>query len=428
MKKILPCFLIVILTLTSVACGGNSTTSNENDSDNTSTETESSSDDKSESVEDSTEKKVIKIALQEDTTGGFQAAIDGFNDSQDEYEAEWVTMPNDSDQMRDQFNTSLSAGSSEYDVLSLDVVWAGDMAAAGYIEALDSYMKDAGRSMSDYNTGSMASGSYNAKQYTLPFYPDLGILFYRSDIVSEKDAQELESGDYTWAELLEMAEIYKGEEGTSAGLAFQAAQYEGLVCNLNEFTGGFEDIEEGLEIMKQAVTSDVTPTDILNYQESESCNSFINGESVFLRNWPYVWGSIATEGSISQDQVGIAPLPEGSCIGGWLLAINENSKNKEGAWALLDYMTSEEGQRIMSSITGNIPGYNALLDDAEVLAANELLSRPGFQIALENTIARPVSDNYSETSDAIQQAAHKFLSGSQELEATAEEIKTALGK
>jgi multiple sugar transport system substrate-binding protein len=99
--------------------------------------------------------------------------------------------------MREQILTSMQAGSSDYDVLSMDVVWAGEFAAAGYIEPIDQMMQADGLKISQFNAGSMTAGNYNAKQYTLPFFPDLGLLYFRKDIVSAEDAAKLVSGDYT---------------------------------------------------------------------------------------------------------------------------------------------------------------------------------------------------------------------------------------
>ena len=141
------------------------------------------------------EKTKISFAVQADSTPALETLVSTFNGSQDKYIVEIVEFTNDSSQMHDQLITSLSSGSSEYDVMSLDVVWAGEFAAAGYIEALDMLMDEAGLKIEDFNAGSMASGSYQGKQYTLPYFPDLGLLFYRSDIVSNEDAAKLESGD-----------------------------------------------------------------------------------------------------------------------------------------------------------------------------------------------------------------------------------------
>lgn len=368
----------------------------------------------------------LVFAAQGDSTPATQALLDAFNVSQEQYTAEWVDMTNDSGAMREQLITSLKAGSSEYDVLSLDVVWAGEFAAAGYIDPIDTYMKDSGLSVAQFNAGSMSSGKYSAKQYVLPFFPDVGFLYFRKDIVSEEDAAKLVDGSYTFADLLAMADTYKGQQDTTDGYAFQAAQYEGLVCNANEFTANWTDIRSGLETMKSFVDSDATPTDILNCQEGETHNSFANGQSVFARNWPYQWGTIQSEGSITTDQVDIAPLPGGGSVGGWLLAMNKNSANKEGAWELMKFIATGEGQKIFSTQGGYLPGFNETLEDAEVIASNELLSKPGFQKALTTSIARPVSSEYSKLSDDLQQAIHKYLSGAEELDATVTAVEAVL--
>lgn len=368
----------------------------------------------------------ITFAAQGDSTPGTKTLLDAFNASQKDYTVEWVDMTNDSGAMREQLITSLKAGSGEYDVLSLDVVWAGEFAAAGYIDPIDTYLRDDGLSIAQFNAGSMASGKYNAKQYVLPFFPDLGFLYFRKDIVSAEDAAKLTSGNYTHADLLGMAEKYKGEGGTTDGFVFQSKQYEGLVCNANEFTSNWKDIRGGLDIMKQFVDSSATPDDILNYTEGETHTSFINGNSVFARNWPYQWGVMISEGSVKPDQVDVAPLPGGGSVGGWLLAMNKNSANKDGAWALMKFIATDEGQKIFSINGGYLPGFNETLKDPDVIASNELLTKQGFQNALLTTIARPVSSEYSKVSDELQQAIHKYLSGSASLDDTVAAVDKAL--
>ena len=335
------------------------------------------------------ERKVIRFAAQGDSTPGTRAVLDAFNAAQDKYTVEWVEMTNDSGAMRDQMITSLRAGSSDYDILSLDVVWAAEFAAAGYIEPIDLYLRDARLSVALFNSGSMASGRYAGKQYVLPFFPDLGFLYFRKDIVSEEDAAKLMTGIYSSAYLLALAEKYKGQGGTADGFVYQSNKYEGLICNVNEFTDNFYNIRAGLEAMKQAADSAATPADILNYTEGETHNSFINGQSVFARNWPYQWGMIMTEGSIKADQVEVAPLPYGGSVGGWLLAMNANSANKDGAWEVIKFIATD-GQKELSLKGGYLPGFNAMMDDPDVVAGNALLSKEGFKNALGSTIARPV--------------------------------------
>ncbi|PLR96539.1 extracellular solute-binding protein [Bacillus sp. T33-2] len=379
--------------------------------------------------EKASETVTLKFAAQNDNTPATKQVIDEFNKSQDKYKVEWVEMTNNSGQMHDQLLTSLSSGSDEYDILSLDVVWAGEFAGAGYLEPIDARMKDAGLNKEDFNSGSMASGNYKGKQYTLPFFPDLGLLYYRKDIVSPEDAAKLDSGKYTYADLGAMAEKYTGQGGTKFGFLYQSNQYEGLTVNVTEFTKSFSDVKGGLEQMYAFTKAAWAPKDLLNFEEGETHTNFEQGNAVFARNWPYQFGRIkgAEDGvTVKVDQVGIAPLPNGGSVGGWLLSINKNSKNVDGAWEFVKFVAGKDGQKTMSTVGGYLPGFNALLEDQEVIKANDMLSYEGFKNALGNTIARPVSPEYSKVSDTIQVNGHKYLSSGQGLDEAVKAIEDAI--
>ncbi|PKM96247.1 MAG: ABC transporter substrate-binding protein [Firmicutes bacterium HGW-Firmicutes-1] len=372
-------------------------------------------------------KTTITIGFQADPVGGIQKVIEAFEVEYPQYDVEFANMTNDSAQMHDQLLNSLSASSGEYDVLAMDVVWAGEFAAAGYLEPVDTLLMDQGWKASDFNAGSMASGKYQGKNYALPFFPDLGFLYYRKDVVSPEDAAKLEAGTYTWEDLLAMSEKYVGQGGTKYGFVYQSKQYEGLICNLNEFSKNWTDVKGGLETMKAFTESSAMPEDILVYTEGETHASFTNKEAVFARNWPYMYGmAVADDTPIVVEEVGLAPLPNGGTVGGWLIGLNKNSDNLQGAKDFAVFLAGDGGQRIYSSTNASLPGMNSLLADEGIIAANTLLSNEGFKLALTKTIARPVVANYQEVSDKIQVAAHAYLSGSKTLEDAVKEIETAL--
>ncbi|WP_010098832.1 extracellular solute-binding protein [Ornithinibacillus scapharcae] len=421
MKFLKSLFFMVILfsALMLTACSDNG--------DNTQ-KTDNNDNKSGEDMKTTDEKVTIKFGAQNDNTPATQALIDAFNESQDQYVVEWDPLTNDSAQMHDQLLNSLNSGSSEYDVLSLDVVWAGEFAGAGFLEPIDLFMNESGLSKDQFNAGSMASGNYTGKQFTLPFFPDLGLLYYRNDIVSEEDAAKLDSGDYTYDDLYAMAEKYTGEAETKYGFLYQSKQYEGLTVNVTEFTNAFSDVQTGLETMYKFTTADFSPKDLLNYTEAEAHTNFEQGNAVFERNWPYQFGRIKGQEdgvTVSLEQVGIAPLPNGGSVGGWLLGINKNSENIEGAWTFIEFAAGEQGQKIMTTEGGYLPGFNALLEDEEVIAGNEMLSYPGFQQALANTLARPVSPDYNAVSNTIQVEAHKYLSSGEGLDTAATTIEQA---
>lgn len=427
MKKLLAAFLAISMITGMTACASQPTGTSQQPSSAASQQPASSAAASSAAEPSKAETITLKFGAQADSTPATQAVVDAFNASQTKYKVEWQQFTNDSAQMHDQLLTSLSSGSSDYDVISLDVVWAGEFAAAGYLAPIDVKMGEAGYKKTDFNKGSMDSGNYQGKQYTLPFFPDLALLYYRSDIVSKEDGQKLISGSYTYDDLYKMIQKYKGQKGTADGYAFQAKQYEGLTCNANEFTANFQDIKGGLEMMKKFTSSKLVPADILNYNEGSTDASFKGGKSVFSRNWPYQYGLIkAGNVAIKTDQVGVAPLPKGGCVGGWLLGMNAKSKNLDGAWEFIKYLAGPDGQKIMSTKGAYLPGYNKLITDSEVTAANPLLTMEGFQKALSSTIARPVSGQYSKASDTIQINVHKYLSGSQDINATVKAVQDAL--
>lgn len=429
MRKILSLMLIFMLVFSSfIFTGCNSgEVSNESSESSEKKEDNTAPSEKAEEPPAPAEKATIKFAVQADSTKALESIVKAFNESNDKYEVEAIVLTNDSGNMHDQILNSLSSKSGEYDVISMDVVWAGEFAAAGYLEPLDSFIKDLGWKPTDFNAGSMASGKYKGKNYVLPYFSDLGFLYYRKDIVAKEDAEKLESGDYTLEDLLAMAEKYAGQGGTKYGHVYQSKQYEGLTCNVNEFTSNWGDIKGGLEIMKAFAESKATPDDVLTYTEGETHNAFLNGESVFARNWPYMNGMASSgEYTVKVKNVGYAPLPNGGTVGGWILGVNTNSQNKDGAKEFLKFIAGPEGQKINATVGSYLPGFNALLEDDEVLNSNTLLTNKAFQKALSTTIARPVVANYSEVSDAIQVKAHEYLSGNGDLDEAVKVIEDML--
>ncbi len=419
MKRILSVFLILVLALSTLAlagCSNNAPAPSNTDGEQAPAASEAS-----------VEKTIVKFAVQADSTKALESIVEAFNNKSEKYEVEPIILTNDSGNMHDQIINSLSSQSGEYDVVSMDVVWAGEFAAAGYLEPLDSFIKDSGWKPTDFNAGSMASGKYKGKNYALPYFSDLGFLYYREDIISQEDAKKLASSDYRYEDLFAIAEKYAGKGDTKYGYVYQSSQYEGLTVNVNEFTNNWQDITDGLELMKAFTDSKATPDDILVYTEGETHNAFLNGESVLARNWPYMNGMAASgEYAVSADQIGFAPLPNGGSVGGWILGVSSNSTNKEAAKEFLAFIAGPEGQKINATVGSYLPGFNALMTDEEVLKANTLLTDIAFQKALQTTIARPVVANYSEVSDAIQIKAHEFLSGNSKLEDAVKGIEEKL--
>ena len=167
----------------------------------------------------------------------------------------------------------------------------------------------------------MQAASYDGKVYAVPWYTDAGLLYSRVDLLEKAGFSEPSK---TWDELKEMANKVKMDEGIKNGFVFQEAEYEGGVCNGLEYirTHGGDVLDPndpskvmtdspesvaGLATWRGMVESGASPQAVLQYQEDESHSSFLDGEAVFIRNWPYMYALAGSSDfpNVKQDQVGI---------------------------------------------------------------------------------------------------------------------------
>ncbi len=375
------------------------------------------------------EKVTIVFARGMDSTKASNNIVEAFNASNPNIQVKFQEMPSDSGQQHDQYVTAFSAGGSEYDVFDADVIWPAEFAQAGYALALDSYIQRDGINMADYMEGQVSALKFKGKMWGMPKFTDGGLLFYRTDIVDKAPG--------TWDELMEMAKANKGKEGTEFGFVFQAKQYEGLVCNAMEYIAAYggqvvdgdgnvtidsPETIKGVQKYIDIVKSDFVPNNVTTFTEPESHTAFMEGKSVFIRNWPYQWNlGNDPENSKIAGKFAIAPLPKGDArsaatLGGWVSMINKNSKNPDAAWELLKFMNGAEGQKISAMDGGLSPTYLPLYNDADVIAKNPHFGDKGFVDGLKAAVPRPVSPIYPKLSEVMQIEISKALAGEQTAE------------
>jgi multiple sugar transport system substrate-binding protein len=133
-----------------------------------------------------------------------------------------------------------------------------------------------------------------------------------------------------------------------------------------------------------------------------------NGDSVYMRNWPYAYalGNDKTQSKVA-GKFDISTMPAGAAggtghsnIGGWNLAINAYSPHSDQAWEFIKYMLQPAAQKtgaIMASLTMTLL---SVYDDQEVLQKQPLFAK--LKPVLQNALPRPVSPKYTDVSDIIQ--------------------------
>ncbi len=131
------------------------------------------------------------------------------------------------------------------------------------------------------------------------------MLFYRSDLLEHYG----ETVPQTWAEMtriaerIQQAEREAGNEGFW-GYVFQGKAYEGLTCNAIEWVasyGGGRIVDDngnitinnaGAAEALQTVAGwigTIAPRGVMGYEEEQARAVFQNGDTLFMRNWPYVY-------------------------------------------------------------------------------------------------------------------------------------------
>jgi len=349
-----------------------------------------------------------------DTTGNLQQLVKRFNDQSD-FKVEYREMPADTGQNFDKMRTQFQAGGGDIDVFAGDVIWPAQFAANGWI--LDVSDRFAESERSKFLQGPIESLTYQGKLYGVPWFTDAGMMYYRQDLLEKSGFSE---PPQTWEELKQQAQKVVQDSGTKFGFVWQGSQYEGGVVDGLEYINSFggrvlaeddaskvvidsPESVDGLGMARSMIADGVSPQAVTNYTETESQTTFLNGDAVFCRNWPYMYALAANpdESKVTQDQVSVAPLPAGpagsvSGLGGWNMMINAASQKQDQAWEFVQWMTAPEQQKFRALKGSFLPVLKALYDDQEILDAVPVIALAGE--ALANTVPRPVSPYYSDMS------------------------------
>lgn len=433
MKRLLAIMAAVVLTVSLAGCGGSDDGNDGGDADTGDTTTEAQGD-----GEEGGEKVTVRFSFDQGVGEPTQQIVDQFNESQDEIEVETVILPQDANQVHDDFVNKLASGDTSVDIMALDVVYIAEFASAGWLMDLTG---DIGDTVNETMLeGSVEGATYEDKLVAAPWFTNSSVMFYRKDVIEQLGA-EVPTTYEGWMKLADQA---VGTNGIEYGADFQAAQSEALVCNWVEYVwnnGGdvldesgkpvinTENNVEATNIMKQLVT-DYAPEGVTTYTETESEQVFKEGKCLFIRDWSGFWTSGQDEGSKVTDKIGATFLPIGpkgeephTCLGGLDLAINNaiSDEQKAAAVEFIKYMISPETQKEMTLISSQPPVVKDVYSDEEIL--EEIPFYADFYDVIQGGKSRPKSPQYAKVSDAIQRNIHQALTGEVEVEAALDSLQ-----
>lgn len=318
--------------------------------------------------------------------------------------------------------TLASANSSELDLCFVEASCTATLANGGVLEPLDSYFEKSETASWDKYIPNVVetSGTVDGVRYAVPHTLDCRCAIYDKNILEELGydkapetvdefivyCQKAKEAGYIplalryslyWTPMYEWGVFLFGEGGSFVKQADDGS----WEANLDNETG-----EKWIDIVRQ-ISSTVKGDQLVNMGDADVYAAFDQGIAgcTFSGNWFY--NEVAPE---TTERLISAPLPAGSTgttgspMGGWRLGIFKNSKNKDAAFKLIEWMQDgENAAQCVDGLPGVIDAYNYVdedLKDLYQIYGDEMSERgttitpPDFEYALQvaNALISPFQD------------------------------------
>lgn len=334
------------------------------------------------------------------------------------------------------------------DLFQLGNTWIPQFVALGALENLDPYiMKSKRIDKENYFEGIWKTNIIEDAVYGIPWYIDTRVLFYRSDILRKVGFTHPPE---TWNELYTISKLIREQNPDREKYAIFLPTNEwapfvifGLQAGSSLLTdnncyGNFsgEKFKKAFEFLIRFHKEGLSPLGVS--QVSNVYQAFAEGYFVMYISGPWnirefkYWmrGDLA-------DKWMTAPLPapdkssEGvSLAGGSSLVIAAQSRQKEAAWKLIEYLSEKETQLRFYQLVDDLPAVKATWQDS-VLSDDPYIQ--AFFIQFQHVVATPKIPEWEQIAFAkIQQyaeiAARGVMTVEQALEALDADVDRILEK
>ncbi|MGC4838129.1 ABC transporter substrate-binding protein [Micromonospora vinacea] len=278
------------------------------------------------------------------------------------------------DQLSDQYNVKLNAGSDDLDVMMYRPLQEGKLFAKNkYLADLSERVKsDSAFEIGDFQAGPMQATTYEDNIVGLPIITEQEVLYYRKDLLTKSG---FTAPPKTLDELKAQAAKIEADNPGVAGFVARtgkAAAVTQFSSFLFSFGGDFVDASGkatvNTEQAKQAyayyggLLRDHGPENIsTDMSWSEAMAIFTQGKAAFYTEANSLYKN-ATDPTKSKvvDSVGFAAFPAGPAgskpynIPSWALGVNDSSENKDNAWKFIQWAAGKE--QALAQQTAGVPG------------------------------------------------------------------------
>lgn len=265
------------------------------------------------------------------------------------------------DQLSDQYNVKLNAGTDEIDVLMYRPLQENKLFASnGYLaDITELAQNDADWDLADFQPGPIALTSFEGAVVGVPIITERTVLYYRKDLLEAAGVavpttlEELDAAAAAIHAANPDVAGYIGRTGRSAAVTqFNAFLYSfggAWIAEDGTSAIGTPEAREAYQYYGDLIRNHTAATVNPEMSWPEAFAVFQQGQAAFLADADSLYRNLTDpELSTVSDSVGFAPFPEGPAgsrpynVAAWAVAINANTTNLPGAWAFLKWATSKE--------------------------------------------------------------------------------------
>ncbi len=337
-----------------------------------------------------------------------------------------------------------------YDLSTMDIVWAGQFAEAGYTVDLTEWIKrDAAEINVDdiYPVLMSALGNYQGKQVAFPFAGYANVLAYRTDLYQAaglKPPQTMEELIAAAYKLTDPAKrqygfVANGQKGPAVAQDWMQynAQMGGSILDKDGRPALNSDANVKSLTTYKELFEKAAPPGAADYDWGGREESFRQGLAANMQTWSIGaagYNDPAQSKVVGKAGIVLAPPGEGLAkkygVGGWGLAINNDidQNKKEAAWAFIKWITSPAIHKEM-----NLRGAGSYLRISETHDA-DLLARYPFLPVIDETFVngdgeyRPRIPQYPQIQDILGAAVNAVLVGNSDPKKALDEAQERAAK
>ena len=294
--------------------------------------------------------------------------------------------------LRDRQLLEMSKDEGEYDIVSWVVMWKGEYVSKGLLTPLSQFFTNGALVDPLYDIDDVADaylqngGVVGGKKgympgksgalYGLPFGAETSILAYRKDILEEQGLEVPTNYDELRDVMAKLHEAgvpaltSRGKTGhqVTAGWLLHLAPMGGKIFD-DEWNPVINSPEavKAAEFMRHTVKTG--PKGIETFGFGEASAAFLQGDAaLYLDTLKIAAMSRNPKLSTVDGKVGYALHPTdvrcGSETGGFAMGIPANSRNKEAAFLLIQYLTNKSGDQRMVELGGDPVRISTLMNNA----------------------------------------------------------------